>query len=378
MPPPVLKKAQAEADDLMRKHWRVVDGELVFDGAGHSLCTKRDFGDFEMFVDWKIESKGDSGIYLRGSPQVQIWDPAQWPEGSGGLYNNQKNPKNPLVKADRPIGEWNTFYIKMAGEKVTVLLNGVPVVDDVVMENYWERDKPIYPLGQIELQAHSTNLSFKNIFIRPLSRSDNASVPVPEASSAKGPEEGFSSLFNGRDLSGWRGDTKGYIVENGVIAALPEGTGNLYTEKEYSDFDLRFEFKLIPGANNGIGIRAPLTGDAAYIGMEIQVLDDSADQYKSLNPYQYHGSIYGVVPSRRGFQKPVGEWNAEEIIARGRRITVILNGTVIVDTDIDEASASGTVDHREHPGLKNAAGHIGFLGHGSRVEFRNLRIKELR
>jgi hypothetical protein len=112
--------------------------------------------------------------------------------------------------------------------------------------------------------------------------------------------------------------------------------------------------------------------------MEIQVLDDKADEYKTLNPYQYHGSIYGVVPSKRGFQKPVGEWNAEEIIARGRRITVILNGTVIVDADIDAASASGTVDHRDHPGLKNTSGHIGFLGHGSHVEFRALRIKELR
>jgi HEAT repeat protein len=373
-----LLKAQAEADELMRKHWRVVDETLVFDGAGHSLCTKKDFGDFEMFVDWKIESKGDSGIYLRGSPQVQIWDPAQWPVGSGGLYNNQKNPKDPLVTADRPIGEWNTFYIRMTGDKVTVLLNGVPVVDNVVLENYWERDKPIYPVGQIELQAHSTTLYFKNIFIRPLPGGENASAPAPSASPADGPEEGFAPLFNGRDLTGWRGDIKGYVVENGVIAALPEGTGNLYTEKEYSDFNLRFEFKLTPGANNGIGIRAPLTGDAAYVGMEIQVLDDSADQYKSLNPYQYHGSIYGVVPCQRGFQKPVGEWNAEEIIARGRRITVILNGTVIVDADIDAASASGTVDHREHPGLKNPAGHIGFLGHGSHVEFRNLRIKELR
>jgi HEAT repeat protein len=373
-----LLKAQAEADDLMRKHWRVVDENLVFDGAGHSLCTKNDFGDFEMFVDWKIESKGDSGIYLRGSPQVQIWDPAQWPVGSGGLYNNQKNPKDPLVTADRPIGEWNTFYIRMIGDKVTVFLNGITVVDNVVLENYWERDKPIYPVGQIELQAHSTNLSFKNIFIRPLSGADNASAAGTAASPAERAEEGFASLFDGRDLLGWRGDTKGYRVENGVIAALPEGTGNLYTEQEYSDFDLRFEFKLTPGANNGIGIRAPLTGNAAYVGMEIQVLDDSADQYKSLNPYQYHGSIYGVVPSKRGFQKPVGEWNDEEIIARGRRITVILNGMVIVDADIDAASASGTVDHREHPGLKNAAGHIGFLGHGSHVEFRNLRIKEIR
>jgi len=166
MTPAGLARAQVEADADMRAHWRVMDGILSYDGKGQSLCTGRDYGDFEMFVDWKIEPNGDSGVYLRGSPQVQIWDPAQWPEGSGGLYNNKTNPNKPSVRADRPAGEWNTFYIKMAGEKVTVGLNGVRVVDEVVMENYWERDKPIYPAGPIELQSHGTTLSFKNIYLR--------------------------------------------------------------------------------------------------------------------------------------------------------------------------------------------------------------------
>jgi len=368
-----LAAAQAEADEDMRKHWRVVDGVLSFDGKGHSLCTAKDYGDFEMFVDWKIEPKGDSGIYLRGSPQVQIWDPAQWPEGSGGLYNNQKNPKDPLVPADRPVGEWNTFYIKMIGERVTVALNGILVVVDVVMENYWERDKPIYPAGQIELQAHSTPLRFKNIFLREIAPdSEEAHVDVEEQ------KAGFVRLFNGRDLAGWRGDTKGYIVENRAIVVSPASGGNLFTEKEYADFHLRFEFKLTPGANNGLGIRTPPVGDAAYAGMEIQVLDDTAEQYKDLRPYQFHGSIYGVAPAKRGFLKPAGEWNAEEIIVRGRRVTVVLNGTTIVDADLDEASADGTIDGRDHPGLRREKGHIAFCGHGSRVEFRNLRIKEFR
>ena len=373
MDPRAMAAAQAKADEEMRAHWRVVDGVLSFDGKGHSLCTAKDYADFEMFVDWKIEPKGDSGIYLRGSPQVQIWDPAQWPEGSGGLYNNQQNPKNPLAKADRPVGEWNTFYIKMAGERVTVVLNGVLVADDVVMENYWERDKPIYPSGQIELQAHSTPLAFKNIFLREIT------APAPEAHlSPEEQAEGFVRLFNGRDLAAWRGDLKGYVVEDGAIVVSPASGGNLYTEKEYADFDFRFEFKLTPGANNGIGIRTPPSGDAAYAGMEIQVLDDSAEQYKDLKPYQYHGSIYGVVPARRGFLKPAGEWNTEEIIARGRRVTVILNGTTIVEADLDEASTPRTADGRDHPGLKRDKGQIGFCGHGSRVEFRNLRIKEYR
>jgi hypothetical protein len=170
MTPDQLAEAQKKADDSMRAHWKVVDGALEFDGKGESLCTAKDYGDFEMYVDWKIKPKGDSGIYLRGSPQVQIWDPAMWPVGSGGLYNNQKNPSQPLKTADKPIGEWNSFRIKMVGEKVSVWLNGELVVDDVVLENYWERDKPIYPTGQIELQNHGNNLWFKNIYLREIPR----------------------------------------------------------------------------------------------------------------------------------------------------------------------------------------------------------------
>jgi hypothetical protein len=160
--------AQHEADEFMRKHWKVEDGALVFDGKGHSLCTVKDYGDFELLVDWKIPPKGDSGIYLRGSPQVQIWDPDLRKIGSGGLYNNKKNPSNPTTTADKPVGQWNTFRIKMVGDKVTVHLNDVLVVDNVTMENYWDYDKPIFPTGQIELQDHGNTLWFKNIYIREL------------------------------------------------------------------------------------------------------------------------------------------------------------------------------------------------------------------
>ncbi len=192
-------------------------------------------------------------------------------------------------------------------------------------------------------------------------------------------EEGFTLLFNGEDLTGWIGDKTGYVVEDGAIVVDPErgGGGNLYTADEYDNFVLRFQFRLTPSANNGLGIRAPLEGDAAYVGMELQILDNSSEQYAGLQPYQYHGSIYGVVPAERGWQKPVGEWNTQEVIADGRRITIILNGHVIVDADIDEASTPETMDHRNHPGLARATGHIGFLGHGSRVEFRNIWIKPI-
>ena len=166
MSPEELAKAQEIADQRMREHWHVEDGVLVFDGKGDNLCTARDYGDFELWVDWKILPHGDSGIYLRGCPQVQIWDANDHPEGSGGLYNNQKHPNKPLKRADKPIGEWNRFRIRMIGDRVSVWLNGELVVDNVVMENYWERDKPIYRTGPIELQNHGNKLYFRNIFIR--------------------------------------------------------------------------------------------------------------------------------------------------------------------------------------------------------------------
>jgi 3-keto-disaccharide hydrolase len=192
-------------------------------------------------------------------------------------------------------------------------------------------------------------------------------------------ENGFQTLFDGTSLDQWEGNTIDYVVENGVLALHPEnkGGGNIYTKKEYSDFEFRFEFKLTPGANNGVGIRAPLTGDAAYVGMEIQILDDGAEMYKNLHDYQYHGSVYGVIAAKRGSLKPTGEWNSEQIIAKGTRLKVILNGTTILDGDIAKASENGTPDQEQHPGLKNKKGHIGFLWHESPLQFRNIRIKEL-
>jgi hypothetical protein len=172
--PAELAKAQAAADEDMRAHWKVEDGALVFDGKGRSLCTAKDYGDFEMYVDWKIKEKGDSGIYLRGTPQVQIWDTALTnvgaQVGSGGLYNNKNNPSKPTKLADKPVGEWNSFWIKMVGDKVWVKLNGEMVVDGVPLENYWAKDKPLPATGQIELQNHGNTLWFKNIYIKELPR----------------------------------------------------------------------------------------------------------------------------------------------------------------------------------------------------------------
>lgn len=192
-------------------------------------------------------------------------------------------------------------------------------------------------------------------------------------------ETGFVPLFDGKTLEGWRlerGRGSGYTVENGVLVCPAGGGGNLFTEREYANFVLRFEFKLSEGGNNGIGIRAPLQGDAAFVGMEIQVLDDGAPRYRGrLKPAQYHGSVYDVFPAKQGFSKPTGEWNQEEITADGRRIKVVLNGHVIVDAALDSVTDPAVL--KRHPGLARKSGHIGFLGHGTRVEFRNIRVKEL-
>ncbi len=370
-----LMRLQEEADAKLKENWSVKDQCIVFNGHGSNLCSIKEYGSFEMIVDWRITKKGDSGIYLRGSPQIQIWDTSRVEVGaqvgSGGLYNNQEHERIPLVVADNPVGEWNTFRITMLDERVTVYLNGQLVVDDVVMENYWDRSIPIFPSGSIELQAHGTDLAFRDIYVKEI---ELAGCPLSEEEKT----EGFRSLFNGKDLTGWTGKNHSYKVEEGTIVVRPDDSGgNIYTEKEYDDFVFRFEFKLSPGANNGLGIRTPMQGDAAYSGFELQILDNTAPVYANLKPYQYHGSVYGIIPAKRGFLKPVGEWNSEEVWIKGDDIRITLNGTTIVEGNLKEATRNGTADGKEHPGLERTGGYIGFLGHGSLVWFRNIRIKEL-
>ncbi|KAA3614028.1 MAG: DUF1080 domain-containing protein [Calditrichaeota bacterium] len=353
--------AQVRADSIMHAHWWAEDGLLYFDGLGQSLCTAKDYENYELRLEWKIEEDGDSGIYLRGAPQVQIWDPAlNKGVGSGGLFNNKIGADKPLNLADRPIGEWNSFRITLIDDRCTVYLNDVLVVDDVALENYWQRDKKLYSTGSIELQAHNSPLVFRNLFIRELPATIDTSTVT---------------LFNGSDLTGW--DVVGssedsWFVKDAKLTTSAAGGGWISTQKEYADFRLELEFRVPAGGNSGVFIRAPRDGNPAYEGMEIQVLDDYADKYKTLKMWQYTGSIYAVQAPKLRVTKKAGEWQKMIITCKGPAVKVDLNGENIIDTNlIDHMDKSGS-----NPGLKRRKGYIGFQNHGAPVEYRNVRIRE--
>ncbi len=360
------------------KHWHVENGEIVNDGHGVYLTTDKDFGDIELLIDYKMFPKGDSGIYLRSTPQVQIWDytkeGGKWKmdanKGSGGLWNNSKGApgKDPLVLADKPFGEWNHFRILMLGERVTVYLNDKLVVKNARLENYWDRKKPLLRKAPIQLQTHGSEIRWRNIYIREIPGAE-ANKLLRELSG----DQGFETVFNGKDFDGWGGPIENYEVKDGAIVCKPHKGGTIFTKAEYGDFVARLEFKLPPRGNNGLAIRYPGEGDTAYVGMcELQVLDDT---YKGLDPRQAHGSAYGMVAAHRGYQRPVGEWNYQEVTVKGSTIKVELNGTLILDCDLSQVTEF--MANNPHPGKDRASGHFGFAGHNDPVQFRNIQIKRL-
>ena len=365
--------------DSMKAHWRAENNELINDGHGSYATTEKDYGDFELLVDYKTVPLADSGIYLRGCPQVQIWDYTEKAKsglgadkGSGGLWNNSPGApgKDPLVLADKPFGEWNSVRIVMVGARVSVWLNTKLVVDHAIMENYYDRKKPVPAKGPIQLQTHGGEIRWRSIFVREIG-SEEANKILSSHGNA-----GFKPIFNGQDFAGWAGPTNQYEVVDGAIQCRKGKGGTIYTVDEYSDFVARMEIKLPPGGNNGLAIRYPGKGDTAYAGMcELQVLDNEHPMYAKLDPRQYHGSIYGQVAAQRGYLHPTGEWNFEEVTVKGSRIKVELNGTVIVDADV--ANVKEFMANSPHPGKDRTTGFFGFAGHNDPVAFRNVLIKSL-
>ena len=370
---------QTEWNDDVKKHWRVEDGELVNDGAGAYLVTDKEYADFDLILEFKIQAKADSGVYLKGTPQVQIWDPTDESKrkhdghlGSGGLWNNAKGApgKNPSTLADKPIGEWNKMRMRQIGSRTSVWLNEKLVVDNAIMANYWDRNSPLPPKGNIQLQTHGGEIRWRNLAIKELSPKESNEILQRSES------DQFVSLFNGKDLAGWQGATDHYEVVEGSIRCKKGRGGNLLTDKEYANFVARLEFRLPPGGNNGLAIRSPGKGDPAYVAMtELQVLDNSDPKYAELDPRQYHGSAYGMVPALRGYVRPAGQWNFQEVTVDGSTVKVELNGTVILDADLSKVTEY--MAGKPHPGKDRTTGYFGFAGHNDPVEFRNVSIREL-
>jgi hypothetical protein len=397
-----LKDAKGhDKGDHVNAHWKVENGELVNDGKGLYLTTDKDYGDFELMVDYKMLPLGDSGIYLRGIPQVQIWDFTEEAKfklgadkGSGSLWNNKSEEgKYPLKLMDKPFGEWNAFHIKMIGERVTVKLNGEVVVNNAPLENFFAnkkagflaygkkddkaKDKPAEKLpngwmqdpafvkGPIQLQTHGSEIRWRNVFIREISGEEaNKELAARDA-------DGFVEHINGKDLSNWQGAVENYEVVDGAVVCKQGKGGDLLTKEEFEK-----------AGNNGIALRTPINGHSSKDGLELQVIDSDGYNEKQaaagkggLKPEQYHGSLYHCVGAKHGFLRPVGEWNYQEIEVQGQRIKVTLNGTKILDVDISTFDRSQIA----HPpkGLDHTKGFIGFAGHSDPVAFRSFKVKRL-
>jgi len=396
---PAAKADPKKEPDHILAHWSIKGNEIVNDGKGLYLTTEKNYGDFELMVEYKALPDGDSGIYLRGIPQVQIWDATKGDprnlgqdKGSGGLWNNSPGApgKDPSKKMDKAFGQWNQFKIRMVGDRVKVIFNGQTVVDNAVLENYFARKDfetakkagqitdpnafpdPAFPRGPIQLQTHGSEIRWRNLFIR--------EIPAEEANRilAEG-NKGFTRLDNGKDLKGWQGAVENHEVVDGAIVCKPGKSGNLLSKEEYGDLVMRFEFKLPSGGNNGIALRTPLNGHPASDGLEIQVIDnegyDAAHPKAPLKDYQRHGSIYHCLGAKAGYLRPVGQWNCQEITVKDQRITVIVNGFKILDADLTKIDRSKIA--KPPGGLDRTSGHIGFAGHNDPVAFRNVFVKKL-
>lgn len=396
LPPGQLAEKKAASLEDVREHWSVEDGELVNDGKGLHLTTDEYFGDFELLATYRMIPGTDSGIYLRGTPQVSIWDARDESKfkhgadkGSGGLWNNPAGTpgKDPLVFADNPIGEWDSMRVVMTGERVSVWLNGKLVVDHARMYNHYNKKKPEaehlpLPLeGPIQLQTHGGETRWRDLFIRRIGPEEANRILASKN------DEGFEPVFNGKDFTGWKGDIENYFVEDGAMICKPDKGGIVFTEEQYGNFVSRLEFLLPPAGNNGLAIRYPGEGNGTWDSFcEVQILDDGHPRYNDpdhpqfydLKPEQAHGSVYARIAPHRGYLRPTGEWNFQETAIDGYRVKVELNGYVILDADVSQADPAGFMYEIERfKGRDIMKGHFGFNGHKDPVRLREIRIKKL-
>jgi hypothetical protein len=364
-------------------HWRVENGELFSRGVGRFLTTTRDFGDFELLAEYQLEPRGDTGIYLRGVPQVQLWDPddpqlaAQGAaKGSGGLWNNKPGTpgRDPLVRADKPAGQWNAVRIQMVGARVSVWLNERLVVDHAALANFFDARLPVVATGPIQLQTHGGEVRWRHLYLR--------EIPADEANgilAGRGRGEGYRPLWNGRDATGWAGATGAFQVFKGALRAKPRVGGTMYVQESLTDFAVRMEFITAPGASGGLALRYAGEGDPATQGLcKIQMLDEQFEKKRGpIEPRQAHGSAYGLVAALRGYQRPTGQWNFQEVVVRGATVSVELNGYTILDADLSSVVPAAWLRAGTEPWKIRPRGFIGLVAENPELAIRNLELRKL-
>jgi len=371
----ITTEQQSEWNKEVFQHWSVVEDELVHDGIGPHLVSKKHYANFELWADLLISPQGRCGIYLRGYPQVVFRDIAILQDSAikspGGLVNKNECIHFPTSVAVNSVGEWNRIFIRVVGEYVTVVLNDKVIVEDIVMDNYFDLESPIGLSGPLHLESQGGMTRFRNLFIREISYTE----AVERIMEIHGGEEGFETIFNGENLVGWIGATSAYEVFERTIRCKKGHIGNLLTQEKFEDFILRLEMLIPPRANNGIGIHVPsVDAIPAFDGMEIQVID--ATTLTNLKDYQQHGSIYGIFPAHQGYLRPPGQWNFQEVVVNKGVIEVHLNGFEILHCKLEDVRHE-PMDGEEHPGAFQTIGHVGFCGHQDAVQFRNIRIKRI-
>ena len=326
------------------RHWSVSAGELVTDGFGSPMASDQQVGDIELTLEYKTGSAATTDVFIR---QGQI------PIDQQGRAADSK---------------WHTLRVIQVGEIASVFVDGARRVDHERVAGLLGPGQPLPRTGSVALRGRGDEVRFRRVQYREVSASEALQFLHDRDRGT------FKRIFDGKSLNGWKGEVDQYEVADGAIRCKAGSGGNVFSKDEYSDFTVRFEFKLPPGGNNGLAIRYPGEGDTAYVGMcELQVLDDSDPKYATLDPRQYHGSIYGMVAARRGYQRPVGEWNFEQVTVHGSRITVELNGTIITDADV--STVTEFLDKKAHPGKDRTRGYFGFAGHNDPVEYRAVEIR---
>ncbi len=361
--------------EAVLKHWSVEDGELVNDGHGPYLTTLEEYGDYELMLDYKTVAKADSGVYMRMTPQVQIWDYTKegkkWhlgaDKGSGSLWNNAAGSKgkDALVLADKPFGEWNRMRIRMVGDKATVHLNGKLVVDDAPMHNFWDRAQPLFPVGSIQLQTHGGEIRWRNVFLRELPRE------LPETGELVGGKpvgSGWKPVFSGDSLADWKYEPEFWSISDGVLTGKYDG-GQLhhymYSEQEYGDFEMHASVKMSgTKANSGVCIRTKPTSFDNVPGYQV---DMGEGYWGCLWDERRDAMVDRFDPEAAAALVNADDWNHFYIVAKGHYIQGWLNGVKTID-----------VIHSRG----DKAGALGFqLTHGKQrkihVQFKNLWMRTL-